>query len=128
MGGQYKKTFAQGWLSLISWLWFLSVDVTKNLTPHPLAVDKKSHTQSEITASNGNLLSPPCVYPGDMYRWAAACFDSITLSFPFKLYLNIFLFCLPTVWTVQGRNVKVKSDDQEQVEISVEAGRVTLLL
>lgn len=40
------------------------------------------------------------------------------------------MFFLFTVWTVHGRSLKVTIDDQEpvDVEISVEAGKVTWLL
>ncbi len=52
---------------------------------------------------------------------------SMILSLLSFSVLQHFLFCLFTVWTVHGRSLEVNIDDQEQVElnISVEAGKVT---
>lgn len=49
------------------------------------------------------------------------------VTFPlYLLYLSDFWLIFSSVWTVQARHLNVRTDDDEedQVELSVEAGRV----
>lgn len=77
--------------------------------------------QCQISASNGDLLNPPLVHPGDMFWWVL-----ILLYCLFHLNYD-YIFIVSSVWTVQGRILKVEIDDRVQVEVPVKAGKVMCL-